>query len=204
MSGTKLPVTAALLFGPRSRSFGVPKAFLPWGSGSLALQMIHKAQKHFQEVVAVSKEVDWIPRDVQGVVPLYLDRWAEAGPQAGLATVLPLAGNDPVFLMSCTQPVFRERFVAGLWEDWKKNTSLDALVPFVNGRFFPFRSFWSKSAGRFLRPGEWHTLEEVLEKSGMKLKKVEEPLLLKWDPRLESLRELESLQDWMEIGVPRD
>jgi hypothetical protein len=91
-----------------------------------------------------------------------------------------------------------------MWEDWKRNASLDALVPFVNGRLYPFGSFWAKSAMRFLQPGEWGSLEDLLGKSGMKLKKVEEALMLKWDPRLESLRELENLQDWMEVGVPQD
>jgi molybdopterin-guanine dinucleotide biosynthesis protein A len=200
----KLPITAALLFGPRSRPFGVPKAFLPWGTGSLAAQIIRQSHRCFQEVVAVSKEVDWIPRDAQGTVPLYLDRWPELGPQAGLATVLPLALHDPVLLLSCHQPVFREEVFRGLWRLWKRSEKLDVLVPFVKGRYLPFRSLWSKSALRALKPGAATSLEEVLEKGGLRVKHVGAAAIHQWDPGLGSLRELESLQDWMEIGAPQE
>ena len=204
MPVTKLPITAALCFGPRSRQFGMPKAFLPWGSGSLAAQLIRQAQQHFREVVAVSKDVDWIPRDAQGTVPLYLDRWQEGGVLAGLATVLPLALHDPVLLLSCHQPVFREEVFRGLWRLWKRGEPVDVLVPFVKGRYFPFRSLWSKSALRALKPGAATSLEEVLEKGGLRVKRVGAASINQWDPGLGSLRELESLQDWIEIGAPQE
>ena len=204
MSHSKLPISAAVLFGPRSRSFGFPKAFLTWGSGSLAAHLVQRAQQQFREVVAVAKEVDWIPRDVHGSVPLFLDHWSENGPQAGLATAIPLVCFNPVFLVSCHQPLFRAEVVRGLWKIWESEGPADVIAPWVGGKWFPFCALWSKTALPFLGPGKWRGLEEALEKGDLKVRRVLEKEVRSWDPGLVSFRELNGIQDWMEIGVLQD
>lgn len=201
---SKLPVTAALLFGPRSHSFGVPKAFLPWGRHSLASHLVEEARAQFREVVAVAKDVAWIPRDVHGTVPLYLDRWAAPGPLAGLATVLPLAAHDTVFLMSCHQPILLREYIRGLWRDWEKGTPVDVLAPHFGGRWRPFRGLWKSSLKDAVVQGGFGSLEGLLDSGIARTRGLEEKTVRAWDPTLATFRELESPQDWIEIGAPQD
>lgn len=201
---SKLPVTAALMFGPRSHSFGVPKAFLPWGAHSLASHLIEEARSQFREVVAVAKDVSWIPRDVHGTVPLYLDHWTTPGPLAGLATVLPLASNDTVFLMSCHQPILLREYVRGLWRDWERGAPTEVLVPRLADRWRPFRGLWGRSLKEAVVQGGFGSLESVLDSGMVRVRSVEEKSIRSWDPGLSSFRELDTPQDWIEIGAPQD
>jgi molybdopterin-guanine dinucleotide biosynthesis protein A len=166
----------------------------------MAAHLIRDAKHLFREVFAVAKEVEWIPRDVQGEVPFYLDRWAEKTPVAGLATALPLARFEPVFLLSCHQPILHESVIRGLWEQWSALEKPEIISPWIHGRWRPFRSLWPKEVQKLLVPGKLQSLEELLETPGVAVHKVTLPCFKSWDPSLASLRELENLQDWMEIG----
>ncbi len=203
MASTKLPITSALLFGPKSRRFGFPKAFLPWGQGSLASHLLQEAHKGFQEVLAVAKEPKWIPPDAQGKATLILDRWPLWGPLVGLASALPLARYEAVYLTACLRPHLGWELAKGMWTVFQREGPFDAVVPYLGGQWKPLNALWHRTSLPTLQPDKWASLDQLLEEGGLHIRRVSSSEMEKWDPGFTSQQDLESLQDWAALMAPQ-
>ena len=140
----KLPFTAALLAGGKSRRMGRDKAFLrvEWEGISVPLW---ERQLSILKAVAPAELVVSGPRK-QGYpasVGVLVDEWADAGPLGGIATALNRSHHSLLLVLAIDLPRVQPGFLQKLLARCETERG---VVPMLNNRFEPLVAVYPKAA----------------------------------------------------------
>jgi molybdenum cofactor guanylyltransferase len=185
----KLPFSAALLAGGKSRRMGQDKALLPveWEGKSVPLW---DRQLSILKSIAPAELVISGPRKkgYSASIPVYADEWPGVGPLGGIATCLNRINNGLLLVLAIdlprVQPSFLQRLLAG-------TEAACGIVPILNNHFEPLVAVYPKAALEQavaqLRKHDYvlqHFAELLLEQrlvSGYKVETGEEYQLENWN-----------------------
>lgn len=113
--------------GGHSRRMGSDKALLPWQGATLLDHALTRLQAVCREVRVLSGPE---PRYADRGRPVDVDALAEAGPLAGLATALAVAGPRPVLLLGVDMPFVTPGLLSHVRDAL---AGWDAAVPLTDG-----------------------------------------------------------------------
>lgn len=140
----KLPFTAVLLAGGKSRRMGRDKAFLrvEWEGNSVPLW---DRQLSILKAVAPTELVVSGPRKegYPASVPVFADEWEDAGPLGGIATLLGRAHQSLLLVLALDLPRIQPGFLQKLLGQCEADRG---VVPMLNNRFEPLVSVYPKVA----------------------------------------------------------
>ena len=185
----RLPFTAALLAGGKSRRMGRDKAFLPVEWEGKFLPLLDR-QLSVLKAVAPAKLVISGPRKkgYSASIPVYADDWNGVGPFGGIATCLNRINNGLLLVLAIdlphVQPSFLQKLLAGTEADC-------GIVPILNDHFEPLIAIYPKAALELavaqLRKRDYvlqHFVELLLEHclvTGYEVETSEQHQLENWD-----------------------
>ncbi|MCA1667187.1 MAG: molybdenum cofactor guanylyltransferase [Thermomicrobia bacterium] len=126
MTSRRLPITAVILAGGRSRRMGADKALLrlPSGGATLIERVVAAARAVSDDIVIVAADTARLPAMTVRTVP---DAIAGAGPLAGLVAGFAAAHYPDILALACDLPYLSVpllQWMAALPQTW------DALVPY--------------------------------------------------------------------------
>ncbi len=176
-AATKLPYSAAILAGGRSRRMGRDKSMMEIGGAPIIRRIADTLGDIFPEILIIANEKEQYERmglDVVGDIHPGNDSLG------GLHTAVASAQGSHVFVAGCDMPLLRPELICGLAsmvEDW------DVVIPIKDDYPEPLCAFYGKkcqlsieqsiSAGRLKMIG-FH--EQV------RVRRVEETAWRLWDP----------------------
>jgi len=140
----RLPFTAALLAGGKSRRMGRDKAFLPveWQGNSVPLW---DRQLSILKAIAPAELVVSGPRK-QGYpasIRVFPDEWDDAGPLGGIATSLARIHQNMLLVLALDLPRIQPGFLQKLLGRCEADRG---VVPMLNNRFEPLVAVYPKAA----------------------------------------------------------
>src|SRR5258708_1976021 len=140
----KLPFTAALLAGGKSRRMGRDKVFLSveWQGKSVPL---------WDRQLSIIKAVAPTGLGISGPrkkgysasVPVYADEWHGVGPLGGIATCLTRINNGLLLVLAIDLPRVQPSFLLSLLAG---TGAACGVVPIANNRFEPLVAIYPKAA----------------------------------------------------------
>ncbi len=195
----KIPITIAILLGGESSRFGSPKAFLRWKGKSLAAHLAQAAEPLASEVLFVGKTETQIPPDAKSMARFVADAPGLMGPLAGLGAALIHASKPWVFLTGVDMPYLDEKVLRGFWDLRERSVLLHAVVPCVEDCWQPLCALWNRHVLKPLQASPWDSFQHFLNDGGLKVTKVEEPVLHSWDPKLSCLKGFNTKEEWEKI-----
>ena len=140
----KLPFTAALLAGGKSRRMGRDKVFLPveWQGKSVPLW---DRQLSILKAIAPAELVISGPRKkgYSASIPVYTDEWHGVGPLGGIATCLNRINNGLLLVLAIDLPRIQPSFLLSLLAG---TGAACGVVPIANNRFEPLVAIYPKAA----------------------------------------------------------
>lgn len=135
----RIPLTAAVLAGGRSKRMGRDKALLKVGDHSLIEELLSRIEEHFEEILIVANDT----RRYDGMgFRVLKDIRAEKGPLGGIHTALVNASAPHVFIFSCDMPVVSAPLIEHM-----SNMAGDAdvVVPVFRKNLEPLHAIYSGS-----------------------------------------------------------
>ncbi len=139
-------IMGAVLCGGQSQRFGSDKATAQLSSGSylggVAVRALRDAG--VDPVVAVGGNTS-----AKLGVPTVADRWPNAGPLAGLASVLLYATQDHVIVTPCDVPLLQAEHITPLIDNIDGQS---AVIAQIDGKAEPILGIWPRSWGKRLVP----------------------------------------------------
>ena len=137
-------VTAVILAGGKSSRFGADKASTLLLGRPLLQWVLDAAAAAVDEVVVVGAVGEELP-GVTCAVPARIirDRYANAGPLAGLVTGLEAADTDVCLALSCDAPLLQSSLLGALVGGLG---AANAIVPEVEGHLQPLVAAYRRSA----------------------------------------------------------
>lgn len=197
---------AIVLAGGRSSRIGRPKATLPFGGVTLLERIVAELKRGFASVVVVAApQADEPFRLALDGVRIVRDRIAYAGPVAALHAGLAAGTGDIAFTSSCDLPLLRVEValrMAAMVEDF------DAVIPRVGGRLQMLHAVYHRRCAEALAAMEARgerRLSALADR--VKARIVEEAELKKIDPRMQSVFNVNTLEDYrtaLEIAGQRN
>jgi molybdopterin-guanine dinucleotide biosynthesis protein A len=137
---TRIPATAAVLAGGRSRRMGCDKVSLPWGGVPLGPFSAARLSPWFEETLVCGDRAPGFAGGRWRIVP---DLVPDRGALGGLHAALAAARCDWVFLAACDMPFVEEALVRLLWSLREGN---DAVVPLsAAGETEPTCAFYARA-----------------------------------------------------------
>jgi len=184
-----------VLCGGRSTRMGCSKAELQFGSETMlqrVVRLLGEVARPLIVVAAPDQKVPGLPADVRLVHDQYAGWGPLAGMQAGLA-VLP-RGNEMAYITACDAPFL----VPGFVERMAKLLGDHAIaVPIIEGRPHPLAAVYRRNV---LETIEWLLAHDCLRVGALleelPIRHVEATELFDVDPQLQTLRNLNSPQDY--------
>ncbi|GIW09650.1 MAG: putative molybdenum cofactor guanylyltransferase [Dehalococcoidia bacterium] len=181
--------SGVVLAGGQSRRMGRPKALLPFATGTLLEWVVRRVRLVCAEVVVVARE---------GVVSpgltVVTDRFADAGPLAGLHAGLLAVHGEDCLVVACDLPFVQPPLLQLLREQL---AGWDAVVPLVAGHPEPLCAAYRRAvalpAEALLREGGG-SLRELLAR--LQVCFLGEDVLRAADPELVSFFNLNTPADY--------
>lgn len=197
MGKVPLHVGGLVLCGGRSRRMGRPKAWLPFGAQPMLPHVVGRLRPAVAPVVVVAapgQDLPELPADVQVV----RDQARGRGPLQGLAAGLrALAGRvDAAFVSSCDAPLLTAPFIHRMIELLGAHP---ICVPWIDGIYHPLAAVYRidvLAAVEKLLAADCLRLTSLLEEQPTL--RVTADQLIDVDPRLHSLRNLNTPNDYAE------
>lgn len=184
-----------ILCGGRSSRMRQPKLSLPFGDELMLPRVVRLLREVVSPIVVVAAPDQDIP-PLDNDVELLRDEQEYLGPLAGLAIGLSaLAGRvDAAYVSSCDVPLLKPEFVDLVVSALGEN---EIAVPRVEGYFHPLAAVYRTSlaeAARALVAADRLRPLYLIEQSRTRV--LEEDELRDVDPRLDSLRNLNTSEDY--------
>ena len=132
----KIPASAAIFAGGKSKRFGIDKAFMKFDDRSVTAYLSSLLRQLFQEVFIVSDEKKYIIENQT----LHIDIYPDKGPLGGLYTALKNSEHSYCFVTACDTPFINEELIKLLWE---RRNNADAVIPVWEGKSEPLAAFYN-------------------------------------------------------------
>jgi molybdopterin-guanine dinucleotide biosynthesis protein A len=196
MASDRLSVGGIVLCGGQSKRMGRPKAWLPFGPETMLERVVHVLAEVVHPIVVVAapdQEVPSLPSDIL----IARDEEKGRGPLQGLSAGLKALSNQKVetaYLSSCDVPFLRPAFVRRIVELLGKQT---ICVPYVDGYHHPMAAVYRVEIIDFVNQllAE-NRLRPVFLFESVSTRLVESRELLDVDPKMQSLRNLNTVEDY--------
>jgi molybdenum cofactor guanylyltransferase len=183
-----------VLAGGRGRRMGREKAGLPFAGRTLLEHVLARLHPLADEVLVVARAGQELPALPPGVRRVD-DEVPDRGPVAGLAAGLAAAASEAVFATSCDAPFVMPGVVEHLFA---RLGEADAVVAEVQGRLHPLTAVYRRRVlprARALLAGAGpHSLTALCGR--LDAVRVREDDLRTLDPRLDSLANLNTPEEW--------
>jgi len=154
----RIPISAAVLAGGRSRRMGRDKALLKVGDHSLIEELLSGIEEHFEEILIVANDT----RRYDGMgFRVLKDIRADKGPLGGIHTALVHASAPHVFIFSCDMPLVSVPLIEHMS---KIAGDADVVVPVFRKNLEPLHAIYS---GACTGP-----VAEQIDKGDLTVKKV--------------------------------
>jgi molybdopterin-guanine dinucleotide biosynthesis protein A len=193
-----LRIGAVILCGGQSSRMGQPKHLLPFGKETVLQRVVRTLFKVTQDVAVVAakdQELPELPESCQ----IVRDDETHQGPLSGLMYGLRVFGDklDAIYLTGCDVPMLRAEFVREMID---RLGNADLAVPFDLQFTHPlaavYRTSLLEKTEELLRSGERRP-RKLIESVTSILVPVEELRFV--DPQLDSLRNMNSPEDYAEM-----
>jgi molybdopterin-guanine dinucleotide biosynthesis protein A len=190
-----MEIGGIVLCGGQSRRMGQPKAWLPFAGELMLPRVVRLLNQVVQPIVVVAAPQQEVP-PLPGEVILARDEEQGRGPLQGLAAGLAaLRGHaDVAYLSSCDVPFLRPAFVRRLIDllgDW------DICVPWVGEFHHPLAAVYrlrvADAVSQLLADNR---LRPIFLFEAVPTRIVEAPELADIDPTFQTLRNLNTAQDY--------
>jgi molybdopterin-guanine dinucleotide biosynthesis protein A len=135
-SDRKIPASAAIFAGGKSKRFGTDKAFMKFDRHSVTAHLSSLLQNLFNDVFIVSNE----KKNIIENQTLHTDIYPDKGPLGGLYTALKYSEHSYCFVTACDTPFINEELIKLLWE--RKKTA-DAVIPVWEEKSEPLAAFYN-------------------------------------------------------------
>jgi len=182
-------LACAILVGGESKRLGRNKALVPLGGKALVDRVISRLAGIFPKIVLVGKKQVELERKAEFLE----DFLSGLGPISGIYSALKEL-SQPVFVCACDMPFLNENLIR---HEIEVLDDFDAVVPMPNGLFEPLHSIYTPNclsaiekliAQRKKRPVEFF--------SEIKLKKIPDNEVKKFDPELISFFNINTQEDF--------
>lgn len=189
--------TAVVMAGGESQRMGRDKASLLLDGQTLLQRVIAVVQPMFPKVLVSVRQQR---PDID--LPQICDRYADAGPLAGLCAGLEESGSDWIFAVATDMPFVQPALIEQLAAQRDVRVGVHAVVPVVAGHPQPLAAFYSAAClepiRALLASDGKRSLREALER--LPVRYVNEADLLAADPGLRSFFDLDTPQDLAKAG----
>ncbi len=186
-----MPVTAVVLAGGRSSRFGSDKALLDTGHGTLLQHTVDVLRTVAPDVIVIGPAER--AEQVAGVEVLQ-DEVASLGPLGGIYTALRARPGNAVLVVAVDLPFLSGpllRHLASL------AVGADVVLPVVDGRSQQTHAVYSSAClpyiQRQIAAGDYK-IDRFFP--GVRVRRVEEDELQRFDPTLDSFRNVNRPEDW--------
>lgn len=201
----KPTTTGLLLAGGRSSRMGQEKAVLTIGEQPMIRRVAQVLASCCDEILLALRPAS--PADpgperlaeLCGIdeIRVVHDKAEDRGPVAGLAAGLAAARGEIVFAAACDLPFLRRALVRGLCAALRQNTTIDLVVPEVDGRLQPLLAAYRRTrmATHYERQLERGGGSPMQDLAGIGVLVLGAAELEPWDPTLESFRNINDEAD---------
>ena len=184
---TREPATLIILAGGESKRMGFPKCELTIQGRDVLAHLHGRLGGLFFETTVVGRDVSSAPSGVRVVEDQYGERGALVGIHGGLAA----SRTDLTFIVACDMPYVEPKLVEHLLSQAE---GFDVVVPVVRGYYEPlcavYRTTCSKAVAELIE-GDVLKIAELYPL--MRVREVPEEALLRFDPGLRSIVNLNTL-----------
>jgi len=189
----KEPITAFILAGGRSRRFFADKALQDWHGTPLLAHVVSLVQPFVCEVFVVSQRASDYTNVVD--VPVIADLHPDCGPLGGIHAGLSGTRTAWNLFAACDMPYLKSEFLSLLLD--QIDAQALAVVPQLDERLVPTLALYHRNAlalaEAMLQQGNFH-LQHFCRALPCKVVSTEQ--LRQVDPHLQSLTNLNTLEDW--------
>jgi len=195
MTSDRLSVGGIVLCGGQSKRMGRPKAWLPFGNETMLQRVVRVLAEVVHPIVVVAApdhEVPSLPADIL----IARDEEKGRGPLQGLSAGLKALTTqvEAAYLSSCDVPFLRPDFVRRM-VDLLGNQTI--CVPYVEGYHHPMAAVYRVEIIDFVnRLLAENRLRSVFLFESVSIRLVEAGELLDVDPKMQSLRNLNTVEDY--------
>jgi len=137
----KYTIPAIIFAGGKSSRMGEDKALMPFANYStLSEFQYHKLKPWFNEVY-ISSKADKFPFPTK----VLKDQYSESSPLVGLVSVFEQLESEAVFILSVDAPLINEEVVKKLWDAYKKESKVHAIIAQSPSGLQPLCGIYRKS-----------------------------------------------------------
>lgn len=163
----KHTIPAIIFAGGKSSRMGKDKALLPFkGYSTLSEFQYHKLEQWFDKVYLSSK-TDKFPFKGKVIKDLY----DESSPLVGLISVFETLESEAFFVLSVDAPLLNKKIIEKLYDAYKDNSSLDAVIAQSPSGLQPLCGIYKRSILIYAKENfsnNQHSLKALLDKSTIK------------------------------------
>jgi len=163
----KHTIPAIIFAGGKSSRMGEDKALLPFkGYSTLSEFQYHKLEQWFDKVYLSSK-TDKFPFKGKVIKDLY----DESSPLVGLISVFETLESEAFFVLSVDAPLLNKKIIEKLYDAYKDNSSLDAVIAQSPSGLQPLCGIYKRSILIYAKENfsnNQHSLKALLDKSTIK------------------------------------
>ncbi|TWT56749.1 putative molybdenum cofactor guanylyltransferase [Thalassoglobus neptunius] len=189
---------AILLCGGRSSRMGRPKHMLPFGERTVLEVVAETIGKVAGKIVVVAAAGQQLP-DLGSACEIIRDEEEFQGPLAGLLMGMKFfdSETDRVFLSGCDVPMLREEFLSGIVAELG---DFEMAIPEADGYLHPLSAVYHMSlrdrVEALYNQGERRPRRLV---DGCRAKRISEERLKQFDPDLNSLKNMNSPDEYTQL-----
>lgn len=190
-------ISGVILAGGNSHRMGQNKALLKLRGETLIQRVVSILQPLFEEILIVTntpKEYSML-ENVRFVQDYYQVEKKSA--LVGLYSGLLAAKNEFIFIVGCDMPLLKSSFIRYMKE---KSGNQDILIPHVNGYYEPLHAIYSKRCLPVIKnhlDQKDYRIKSFF--SDVNLEIIEEPIIKKFDPDLDSFLNINHYQEYIAL-----
>ena len=195
MASDRISAGGIVLCGGQSKRMGRPKAWLPFGGETMLERVVRLLSEVVHPIVVVAAPDQEVPPLHEGVL-LTRDEEKGNGPLQGLSAGLQaLSGKvDAAYLSSCDVPLLRPAFIRRMLNLLEEHS---ICVPYVDGFHHPMAAVYrTRIVDKVNELLANNRLRPVFLFETVSTRLVESHELLDIDPSLQSLRNLNTPEDY--------
>lgn len=190
-------ISGVILAGGNSSRIGQNKALLKFGEETLIEEIVSIFRDLFSEILIVTNDSEEYPmlKNVRFVQDFY--HLEKKSALVGLYSGLFAAQSEFSFIVGCDMPLLNLSLIQYMKE---KIGSQDILIPYVNGYYEPLHAIYSKRCLPVIKnhlDQKDYRIKSFF--SDVNLEIIEEPIIKKFDPDLDSFLNINHYQEYIAL-----
>jgi len=137
----KYTIPAILFAGGKSSRMGEDKALLPFENYNTLSEFQYQKLKQWFNEVYISSKTNKFPFPAKVIK----DNYSESSPLIGLISVFEQLESEAVFILSVDAPLINKKVVKKLWDAYKNESKVHAIIAQSPSGFQPLCGIYRKS-----------------------------------------------------------